>query len=119
MEKTNHPGFTGAGGDGITVTGRTMVTFRDNALRGKNKACTEMLLAKVTRPILSQGKMCDAGNIVISSKHGCFVVSEDVARPVVEKLMSHAKMTFKRDASTSGLYELDATITEETFQRQV
>ena len=47
------------------------------------------------------------------------MVSEEIARPIVKQLKSHANMTFKRDANACGLYELDATIIEESFQRPV
>ncbi len=90
--------------------------FRDNASGEDGSA--DFLVAKVTRPIFSQGAICDKGNITISSSKGAFVVDEALARPVIASLMQHAKLTFSR-TGPGALYELDGTLLPQSFTRQV
>ena len=49
LEKSDHPGFRGAGGDKIPVAGKATVHFMDNTLGSIGQA--DFLAANVTRPI--------------------------------------------------------------------
>ena len=84
-----------------------MVRFKDNFL-GKEASAT-FIAAPVTRPIFSTGEICDKGNITIHSSRGAFVVSDELARPLVTQLQKHAKLSFTRNGP-GGLYEFDATL---------
>ena len=86
-----------------------MVRFNDNSLGCEGEA--EFLVALVTRPI------CDKGNIAIHSSRGAFLVDEKLAMPVVAQLKEHAKLYLCRNGPGS-LYELNASLNPQGFQRQ-
>ena len=115
LDKSDHPGFRGAGGEEIPVDGKTTVHFRDNATGSNGNA--DFLIVNVTRPIFSQGAICDKGNITISSSKGVFVIDESIARPVIASLTSHAKITFSR-SGPGALYELDGALMEQPKPEQ-
>ena len=115
IQQSDHPGFRGAGGDGILVKGKATVKLRDNV--GGREATATFLAAAVTRPILSTGEICDRGNVAIHGAHGAFIVDEIVARPILEQLKPHAKMVFARKGA-GGLYELNANLIAAPFQWQ-
>ena len=74
LEKSDHPGFKGAGGEPIPVQGKALVRFKDNF--SGHEASATFLVAPVTRPIYSTGEICDKWNIAINSSRGAFVVSD-------------------------------------------
>ncbi len=108
MHRTSHPGFRNASGGSIPAQGEIDVDFVDTQInKGGN---SRFIVGPVKRPLFSTGRICDKQMITIFSSNGCFVVSESDARPIVEQLIPKSKLTFKRDATTNGLYVLDARL---------
>ena len=108
INATSHRGFRNASGGAIPATGEVEIAFTDNQIGKCGTA--KFVVGPVKRPLLSTGMICDKGHIAIYSSKGAFVVDEAVARPVVEALLPQAKLSFKRNGATNGLYELDAQL---------
>ena len=70
----------------------------------------KFIVGPVERPLFSTGMICDKGHIALFSSKGAFVVDEALARPIVEKLLPSAKLSFKRNGATNGLYELEGRV---------
>ena len=116
VKDTKHRGFKNASGGAIPARGEAEVAFMDHQIGKPGTA--KFIIGPVKRPLFSTGMICDKGHIALYSSKGAFVVDEAVARPIVQSLVKHAKLSFKRDQSTNGLYELEGSLTT-PFHRQV
>ena len=105
---TMHRGFKNASGGAIPAEGEAEIAFMDSQIGKPGTA--KFIVGLVKRPLFSTGMICDKGHIALFSSKGAFVVDETAARPVVQQLLSSAKLSFKRDVSTNGLYELQGEV---------
>ena len=115
IRKTSHTGFKNASGGCIPARGEADVHFINNQI--EKGGTSRFILGPVKRPLFSTGRICDKNNIALFSSRGAFVVDEATAMPLVQQLLPSAKLSFKRDASTNGLYVLDGRL-QAPFPRQ-
>ena len=113
---TRHLGFRNASGGSILAEGEVDLKFVDNQIGRTGQS--RFVVGPVKRPLFSTGKICDKNHIALYSKKGAIIVDEAVARPIVAQLLPHAKLSFRRDADTNGLYVLDEKL-EALFTRPV